>query len=293
MGFNFPNSPVVGATYNAGPGLPVYTWNGTAWVVSSGVGSYVERSYLAGLTLSTAGSSAIFSVASGVAADSTNAAMMTLAAPISKTTGAWAAGSGNGALDTAAIANSTWYHAFIIRNPTTGAVDALISLSPTAPTLPSGFTLFRRIGAMKTNASAQWTKFIQDGDTFMWDVPVADVNAANPGTAAVTRTLTVPTGIRVRARISAGGYGISSDLGPGAIYISDLSLSDQAAAQGGAVSFQVTAGSTTSNSIAVMGQVVVLTNNAAQVRSRVQASTANAGLVIDTNGWDDDRGRTA
>src|SRR5215831_9378024 len=56
--------------------------------------SVILRSYLAGLTLSTAGSSATFSVAAGVAADSTNANMMTLAAAISKTTGAWVVGSG-------------------------------------------------------------------------------------------------------------------------------------------------------------------------------------------------------
>ena len=48
------------------------------------------------------------------------------------------------------------------------------------------------LGSMKTNGSAQWTKFIQDGDLFQWDAGVQDVAATNPGTSAVTRTLTVP-----------------------------------------------------------------------------------------------------
>ena len=251
----------------------------------------VPRSFLAGLTLSTAGSSATFGVAVGLAADSTNVDMLSLASAFTKTTGAWALGTTAGSLDTGAIANSTWYHAFLIKRPDTGVIDVLTSLSATAPTLPVNYTLFRRIGSMKTNGSAQWTKFIQDGDSFTWDIPVADVNVTNPGTAAVTRTLTLPTGVRVKALLSVGGTVLASDPGPNAIYISDLSVSDQAAAQGGAVSFQVTQPASATQ--AVMGQVSVMTNTAAQVRSRVQSSTANVVLVMNTNGWVDRLGRDA
>jgi hypothetical protein len=155
--------------------------------------------------------------------------------------------------------------------------------------MPTNYTLFRRIGSMKTNASAQWTKFVQDGDLFQWDVSVNDVNAANPGTAAVTRTLTVPTGVRVRAVISVGGSGTASDTGVAAVFVSDLSISDQPALQLGAVSFFVYPGSGTNNGF--MGQTTVMTNTSAQVRSRVQISTANNSIVINTNGWFDRRGR--
>jgi hypothetical protein len=96
--------------------------------VAEDLTAIVLRSYLAGLTLSTAGSSATFSVAAGVAADSTNADMMTLSGSISKTTSSWTAGSGNGALDTGAIANNTWYHAYLIKRTDTQIVDVLISL---------------------------------------------------------------------------------------------------------------------------------------------------------------------
>ena len=47
---------------------------------------------------------------------------MTLAAAISKTTSAWAVGTGNGALDTGTIANSTWYHVYVIERTDTGAL---------------------------------------------------------------------------------------------------------------------------------------------------------------------------
>jgi hypothetical protein len=60
--------------------------------------STIIRGYIAGLTLSTAGSSAAFSVAAGVTTDGTNADMMTLASALSKTTSAWAAGNGMGLL---------------------------------------------------------------------------------------------------------------------------------------------------------------------------------------------------
>jgi len=128
--------------------------------------------------------------------------MMTLTAAITKTTGAWAVGSGNGGLDTGTVANSTWYHVYLIERPDTSVVDVLFSTSATAPTMPTGYTKKRRIGSILTDGSAHIIAFIQVGDRFQWSTPVADVNANNPGTSAVTRTLTVPTGIIVEANLA-------------------------------------------------------------------------------------------
>jgi hypothetical protein len=129
-----------------------------------GVTNLIPRGHISGLTLSTAGASSNFSVAAGIAADGTGVDMLALASAITKTSGAWSAGSGNGALDTGSIANATWYHVHLIKRPDTGAVDVLISLSATSPTLPTNYTLSRRIGAMRSDGSAKWMKFIQDGD---------------------------------------------------------------------------------------------------------------------------------
>lgn len=109
------------------------------------------RSYLAGLTLSTAGSSATFGIAAGVATNSTNADMMALAFAYTKTASAWALGTAAGSLDTGTIANA-WYHVFLIKGPDTGVVDVLTSLSVTSPTLPANYTLFRRIGSMRNGS---------------------------------------------------------------------------------------------------------------------------------------------
>lgn len=96
----------------------------------TGVPSGVVRSYLAGLTLSAAGSSSSFGIAVGVAADSANAVMLSLATAYTKTTGAWAVGTGNGSLDIGTIANNLFYFPYLIRRPDTGVVDVLTSLAP-------------------------------------------------------------------------------------------------------------------------------------------------------------------
>ena len=48
-------------------------------------------------------------------------------------------------LDTGTIASNTMYHVYAILNPTTGVSGYLASTSATSPTLPSGFTVFRRL----------------------------------------------------------------------------------------------------------------------------------------------------
>ena len=55
------------------------------------------RSYLAGLTLSTAGSSTTMTIAAGVATDSTNTTSIILPTALAKTTASWAAGTAAGA----------------------------------------------------------------------------------------------------------------------------------------------------------------------------------------------------
>lgn len=168
---------------------------------------------LFGCTMSTAGSSTTMSITAGQAVNSTGAQLMTLTA-IAKTTAAWAVGTAAGGLDTGTIANNTWYHFFVIRRPDTGVVDALLSLSATAPTLPTNYTQFRRIGSGRTNGSAQWISFRQNGDEFDWATPVLDVNISAVANAALT-ALTVPTGVRTQPKlqISVGCSGASPNTG--------------------------------------------------------------------------------
>jgi len=59
-------------------------------------------------------------------------------------------------LDTGAEASSTWYNVFVIYNGTT--VASLLSLSATAPTLPSGYSFKRRIGAIRNTGGSNFEK---------------------------------------------------------------------------------------------------------------------------------------
>jgi hypothetical protein len=172
---------------------------------------------------------------SGQCADSTNALIIDLAGSLNKGVGAWAVGNASGGLDTGTIAANTWYHWYVIRRADTGVVDLMFSTSFTAPTMPSGYTHRRWIGAFRTNASSQWIPFHQTGDDVYWLDPITDVaTGSTPGTSFRTfPALTVPPGFRAKAYI---GVGATSSSGVGGLLISDLQSADTApltsAAQG-------------------------------------------------------------
>jgi hypothetical protein len=63
------------------------------------------------------------------------------------------ASSGANGLDAGSSAYSTWYYVFVIYNPATNTVAGLLSTSATAPTLPSGYTFFARVGAVYTQST--------------------------------------------------------------------------------------------------------------------------------------------
>jgi hypothetical protein len=248
------------------------------------------RSQLAGLTMSTAGSSTTMTIAAGEAADSTNSQVMILAASRAKTTSAWVVGTAVGGLDTGTIANSTWYHFYLIKRVDTGVVDVVFSLSASAPTLPTNYTLYRRIGSGKTNGSGQWTSFIQDGDYFYWITPVVDVSVGNPGITAVSRTLTVPSGVNVAALIQA----IVQNTGSGGAvysYFSDLNTTDIAPTA--AFSDTTVVINTVGGVNYASARLSVRTNTSSQIRSRLNYSDALVIIVINTLGFIDRRGRDA
>lgn len=248
----------------------------------------VMRSYLTGLTLSAAGSTGTFGIAAGLATDSTNVSAMSLAGAYTKTTGSWMAGSTAGSLDTGTVAINTWYHVHLIQRPDTGIVDVLTSLSVASPTLPANYTLFRRIGAVLTDGSSHYTAFVQDGDDFQWLAPVQDISSANPGTSAVTRTLSVPTGINVKASLQIGLRNVGSG-GDALAFVSDLATTDTAASSAATDvgTTQAVSGSNNTNFTCK----VVRTNTAAQVRSRLSLSNGSVTLFINTIGWADSRGK--
>ena len=104
---------------------------------------------------------------------------------------AWSAGTGNGMLDTGSIATSTWYHIFAIAKAN-GTSDILASTSSANPLLPTGYTVFRRIGSIKTDSSGHIILFSQKGDYFMYNVGIVDVSITTLPTDKTAYTLSVP-----------------------------------------------------------------------------------------------------
>jgi hypothetical protein len=245
--------------------------------------SYMQG-FLGGLGLSNDGTSpnTVIDIASGACVDSTNATLIKLAAFTKSTAGAWTAGSGNDGMGKSlTIANTTWYHVFTIIN--SGSADVYFDTSASAANAPTGTTAFRRIGSFLTNGSAHIIAFYQVCDDFWWLVPVNDVSATNPGTSAVTRTLTVPAGVVVEAHFevqdfasATNHYGLVTPLA-----ITDSTPSSSLAtyyAFGGA------------SSVVANIPVRVLTNTSSQIRTRQSASGSSDTLNIYTHGWRDCRG---
>jgi hypothetical protein len=238
--------------------------------------------FLFGLTLSNNGTTGL-GIAAGSATSDDATTLMALAAAITKTTSAWAVGSGNGALDTGTIAVTKWYHVFLIERTDTGVVDVLFSLSATAPTMPASFTKKRRIGSVATDSSAHIMAFTQNGDTFQWASTFPDAANVTLSTTPALQALSVPNGVIVTALITASintstsGYAglYSTSVSFGTIGINNNNLAALQEGTGGNI-----AG----------GNFSIVTNTSGQIYVAGSASSGIA-LYIHTYGWIDTRGR--
>ena len=239
---------------------------------------------LFGLTLSNNGVDATndIDIAAGVAADSTAARMMRLAAGITKRLdAAWAVGTAQGGLDTGVIANTT-YHVFLIQRTDTNVVDVLFSTSATAPTMPANYTLFRRIGSIVRLAAAI-KPFRQRGNYFQWVTKVQDRSDV-ADLAYQLVAITVPTGLNVQPLLAwtastttDGMYAIISD-GADTGQASDMQLFFVPATAGRGA--QIVPGG-------------IFTNTSAQIHYQVEEATTIAASALFTHGWIDDRGQSA
>lgn len=261
--------------------------------IDSNLTNSLPRAYLAGCQLSNnAGTPTTkIDISAGQAQDAGNAGALTLAATLTKDLSAvWAVGSGNGGLgNTVTRATNTWYHMFLIKRTDTNVVDAYFDTSVSAANIPSPYTLFRRLGSVRTDGtgSGNILAFTQDGDYFQWSAAVTDVNDAPPAsTNAITKTLTVPIGVNVVAAL----YCDLTNAGPQTCYAlySDLSTTDTAPAAGRAQLLAKSNGTTSGGTSLVLCR----TNTSAQIRTRVSNVTGFTHTV-GTYGWYDSRGRFA
>ena len=139
---------------------------------------------------------------------------------------AWVVGTNQGGMDTGAVANDNWYHIWLIKRTDTGVVDALFSLSATAPTMPTNYDKKHRIGAVRRDTATN-RLFFQTGDEFLYKNPPAlDHDASIASSARTAITVSVPTGLRV---LAFGNMISDIVVGSKGVYFSSLYQDDEAA----------------------------------------------------------------
>lgn len=258
-------------------------YDGSALSISS-VG--LPQGYLYGLgtsnnTLDTAND---IDIASGRCRDDTNTQDMVLTTTLVKRLDAsWAAGTNQGGLDAGSKASGTWYAIYVIKNVTSGAVDVLFSLSATSPVLPSGYTVKRRIGWIRTDGSSNIIQYTQRSGQFYWNTSASDVSGTVTTTAALY-TLSVPPSSNsdpIYANILANGGNTSSNY---YIRISSPFRDDESPSNGNAQLTMVLP----TNSGRTSAELLVLVNSSGQMRAK--SSVASLSFAVWTHGWVDPRG---
>lgn len=229
-----------------------------------------------------------YDIAAGQAIDSTNVVNILGSAMPGKTQAAWSAGSSaGGKLQATAMANATWYNWFAIKKDADASVDYGFD-SSVVPTMPSGYTYYRYIGARKTQAaSTNWESMVQHGDEVFWATPPAlDVNGSISTGARALTTMNIPPGYKLK------WFGNAQQSNPGVtdtgLFFTDPACADVATGIQVSPLGSIVITASVSGTFRVGNQVTCWTNASAQVG--IQAKTA-ATCYVQTLGWMDPRGK--
>lgn len=244
---------------------------------------------LYGLTLSNNGSDATndIDIAVGAARDSTDAANIDLLSALTKRLDAsWAVGTNQGMLDgTESVAGtpdtSTWYYIWLIKRPDTGVVDVLASESATAPTMPTNYTLKRRIGAVYRTSGAAIKAFRQRGDRFEYTAAAVDGNNVGFSGSRSLVTVTAPPNTTALSRIL-----VYNTAGAMAAIVQPTAETDAAPSNNAAPGYSLATSAINVNSAA---EFAVSTDASSQIALR--ASGASSVYSCMTYGFIDTRGR--
>ena len=215
-------------------------------------------------------------IAAGEAASTeANPVLMVLSSAITKRLdAAWAVGSGNGGLDTGAIANGT-YHVWLIRRSDTGVVDALFSASATSPTMPTNYDQKAYLWPI-IRSGGTILGFKQVGNAFTLDVGVTERSSTAAFAEALFTLTAVPTGVAVSPMLMYRH--VQGTVGNVTAFVASASKTLDAADQ---VAYTAAAGE--GHTARVDN---TFTNTSAQVKLAVTISsgTLAAGMLV-TRGW--------
>ena len=277
---------------NDGIAGQVLETNGSGTLSFTSFGS--PRSYLSGYGMTPVSATAI-SIAVGQARSDDNTYDITLASATTLSL----ASTGANALDTGTVTSATWYHVFAISKAEGVSAATLASTNLSSPTMPSGYTLKRRLGSIYSDADVSVQNFVQTGDNFNWYIPVIDVSAATVTASAKTLSLSTPSGIKTQAllgiNVKVSGTGFNDRVG---VYISPLDTADVTVTEPNlgsgtySLAFDNPAPTGTGARGVIAGSIPpVRTNTSSQVRARSFSSSYPNTLNVSTFGWIDRRGR--
>lgn len=248
------------------------------------------KNHIVGLTCSNNATDATndIDIAAGEAASTeTNPVLMVLASALTKQLDAtWAPGNNAGGRESGDTLGNKTYHVWLIQRSDTGVVDVLFSASATSPTMPANYDRKRLIWSI-IRTSGAILPFTQRLDECFWKTPKGDLSAA-PTTSTINRTLTVPTGLSVKAKFNAWYLNAGTASASGQVYFSCPQDVDDVGASGTLFSL---AGLIIGSSFSASGTFDVYTNVVGEIRSNANVSDASTILRITTVGFTHSRGR--
>jgi len=245
---------------------------------------FVPDGHIFGLSLANNATSPLSAVdiAVGSCRASDGSRSMDLRSGLTKSLNAsWAAGSGAGGLDTGTKAGLSTYHVYLIGKDD-GTLDGLFSLSASAPTMPTGYTHRRRLGAVLTNSGGDILAFAQFGDEFLLGAPPLDLSGAATSVSRTLVALSVPNGIAVDALLRVT---VKDTTAAAAVLLTSVWEADSAASAG---SGAATLATSAANVVAAW-EGRIRTSTARQIGVRATATTPL--VEIRTRGWVDTRGK--
>jgi hypothetical protein len=253
----------------------------------AGGGSEMPAGHIFGLTMSNAADTDHdITVAVGEARDEDDTTDITLSGAITKQIdAAWAVGNNAGGLNTGSVAANTWYEVHLIRRSDTEVVDVMFTTTANRATLPANYDAQRRIGWVRTDASANIRQFVQVDDYFTLVTAVQDASATNSTTAAAI-TITVPPNCVSRIRATTTSASTVNAINAG-VLLSEIAETPGAPSSALATLFMQDNTGGIYGSAGHLGELRVDSNSQIEIDAQVGAGT----YTISTYGWIDHRGR--
>jgi hypothetical protein len=182
---------------------------------------------------------------------------------------------GAGGLDTGSFQGNTTYHIFGITNFTNGTSSIIASLS-LIPTLPSGYTKYKRIMSVLSNSTPAIRPFIQDGIKVSLKDSVLSYSG-NINSTPTLRSMTIPTGIRVEA----WGFCYIANFN-----VNNLTITIRDPSANNGLGYGVSYGGSAAGGFDMGGNFSVLTNTNSQLYASISGGSTTS-FTLYTQGWID------